>query len=124
MKVPQCRLRSLLVLITLTALLLARVAKLLWRSGRPYSTVLAQFDPVTILASRPGYTVQGIAGGATFSISWGYAFKEWRGVVTASNDPSIRQTIQQSLESYVEKVSQGRFHTEGTLAGDPNETPQ
>src|SRR3954454_8838098 len=109
MTMPRFRLRSLLVLIALTAVLLAGVAKLLKRPGRPYSTVLARFDPVTLLAARPGYAVQGVAGGATFNTSWGYAFKEWRGVVTAPNDPSVRQTIQESIERYLEKASEGRF---------------
>jgi hypothetical protein len=124
MKAPQVRLRSVLILIALVALLMAGVATALKRPGRPYSTVFAGFDPVVLLASRPGYTVKGVVGWNVFSANRGYAFREWRGVVTAPNDPSIRHVIQKSIEGYIEQESHGRCHTEGALACEPHETSQ
>src|SRR5215218_7394799 len=98
MTAPRFRLRSLLILIALSALLMAGVAMALRRSGRPYSTVFARFDPEAVLAQPPGYSVQGITGSNTFNTRLGYAYREWRGVVTAPNDPSVRQTIQKLIE--------------------------
>ncbi len=124
MKAPRFRIRSLLIVTAIAAFILAGVATALRRPGRPYSKIFAGFDPIALLGSKPGCQVQGVAGWNVFNASRGYAFKEWRGIVTIPNDPSVRQTIQQAIEDYVARECQGRFHTEGSLAGMPHESPQ
>jgi hypothetical protein len=123
-KAPRVRIRSLLIVIALAALIMAGVVTALRRPGRPYSNVFAGFDPVALLGSQPGYRVQGVSGWNVFNTSRGYAFKEWRGIITTPNDPSVRQTIQDSIERYIAEECQGRCHTQGSLAGMPHELPQ
>jgi hypothetical protein len=64
-----------------------------------------------------------VRGGWTFNARRGYAYKEWRGFVTAPDARSIPQVIQKAIEGYLEKKSRGRFHREGDLAGDGNRPP-
>jgi hypothetical protein len=123
MKTLRFRLRTILIVIALAALIMAGVATLLRRPARPYSSLFAGFDPVVLLASRPGYTVNGIGWWNGFNQVHGYAYKEWRGLVTVSNDPNAPKTIEKAIEDYVVKVSKGKWHTEGTLVGDPHESP-
>jgi hypothetical protein len=113
-----------LIVIVLAALLMAGIANALRRPVRPYSSVFGGFDPVVAVAARSGYTVQGVAGWNVFDVKGGYAFKEWRGVVAAPNDPPVCRVIQKAIEGYVEKVSQGHCHTDGTLSGEPNDASQ
>ena len=125
MKLPRLRLRSLLILIALVAMVMAGVATALRIPRRPYSSVYAGFDPVALLSSASGYySVRGVSGWNVFNAVDGYAYKEWRGVVTGPIDPSVPGTIQKSIEDYLSKASQGKCHTEGTLAGNPDEAPQ
>ena len=124
MKPPRVRLRSLLIVIALAAFVMAGVVMLLRKPGSPYSTVFSGLDPVALLGSQPGYKVKGGTSWNVYNTSRGYAFKEWRGIVTAPDDPSVPRTIQKAFEDYIAKVSRGRCHTEGSLGGEPpNEPP-
>ena len=124
MKPTRFRIRTLLIAIALAALIMAGVATVLRRPGRPYSTVFATLDPVALLGSKSGYQVRVGASWNVFNTSQGYAYKEWRGVVRAPGDPSLRQTIQSAIEAYIEKLSKGRCHTEGSLiTGEPYQSP-
>src|SRR5947209_4748544 len=91
MKASRIRIRSLLIVIALAALIMAGIANVLKRPGRPYSTVFSGLDPVALLASQPGYNVKNGTAWNVFNTSRGYAFKEWRGVITAPIDPPVRQ---------------------------------
>ncbi len=123
MKLPQFRLRSLLLLIAVSAVLLTVAVWWLRPSHRPYSTVLDKFDPKSVLQA-PGWTVQGIERGATFNIPGGYASKSWRGVITVPNDPTVRAAVQSAVEKYVAKLTEGRYHSEGTLTDGPPQVPK
>ena len=119
MKPPRVRLRTLLILVGLAALVMAGVAMALRRPGRPYSIVFDKFDPVALLAAQPGFSVRGVTGSGIFNKARGGAFREWRGIITTPDDPLTLRTIQDRLDEYVKKVSQGRYHIEGMLEEVP-----
>jgi hypothetical protein len=55
MKAPRVRLRTLLLVIALSAVILAGVAGWLKRPIRPHSSVFTGLDPLALLGSKPDY---------------------------------------------------------------------
>jgi hypothetical protein len=124
MKAPRVRLRTLLLVIALSAVILAGVAGWLMRPVRPHSSVFTGLDPVALLGSKPGYQVKSVTTWNVFNASHGHAYREWHGIVTAPDVPSAREMNQEAFEGYVGKLTHGAYHTEGSLNGGPSETPQ
>jgi hypothetical protein len=91
MKAPRVRLRTLLLVIALSAVILAGVAGWLKRPVRPHSSVFTGLDPVALLGSKPGYQVKSVTTWNVFNASHGHAYREWHGIVTAPDVPSARQ---------------------------------
>ncbi len=114
-KAPKLRIRSLLMIIALTALVMAGITFALRRPGRPYSTVFERFDPAAIFSSQPGVSVQGVTGNGRFNMRLGGSFKEWRGFIRIADGRPIPPMIQQAIEKYLQKECQGSSLVTGNL---------
>jgi hypothetical protein len=63
------RLRSILIIVALAAVVMAGVVTALRRPGRPYSTVFQRFDPAAIFSIHPGVSVDAVTGTGSFNFS-------------------------------------------------------
>ena len=120
-KATRFRIRTLLIVIGLAAVVMAGIAFALRRPGRPYSAVFSRFDPVAILSSQPGISVEGVAGSGTFHKRAGGAFREWRGFVKAADGRPIPPVIQRAIQGYLQAECQGGTLVSGDLTDHATE---
>lgn len=123
MKAPQIRIRSLLIIVALSALVFAALAFVLRRPGRPYSTVYTGFDPVSLFSTQPGFSVHGVTGNGTFNMRFGGSFREWRGFIKNADDGSVAPMIQEAIEKYLTKSCSGSSLVTGSLTLRANGQP-
>ena len=122
----QLRLRSLLIVVAVAALVLAGLARWLRTPARPYSTVFAQFEPAALVWPHAGYTVRaaGPRGGGTFNTVSGYAYREWHGVIEATDDPALPQTFVAGIAAFMKAASQNHSSAWGDYIHNPAPDPQ
>ena len=123
---PQVRIRTLLIVIAVSALILAGLALALRRNGRPYSTVFANFDPVALFSTPPEFSVQGITGNGSFNLRLGGSFKEWGGFIKTTEGGLVPPMIQAAIEKYLTMECSGSSLVTGNLTygaiGQPADT--
>jgi hypothetical protein len=115
MSLYKMRLRSILIIVALAALVMAGVVTALRRPGRPYSTVFQRFDPAAIFSIHPGVSVDAVTGTGSFNKRLGGSFREWRGFIKTADSAQIPSMIQQSIEKYLQKECQGSSLVTGNL---------